>query len=302
MKVIWIGLAKGLGGWLATAALLSWLMQAYGAMHAGATLGFSLLFGLLVWAAIGLLAGAFGRLRERAALRAAAAGAAPRDGRHQVLVGRLAPVGMLLDGAPGGRLNAPLDGAPCLMYSYRVGWHVGSGKRRSVGTAVRGVALAPCRVVTAAGSHKLLAVPEITGLTPTNGRSDQVARFRDYVHHTPLTPAKASAAELLRQWADDDGSYRSDVELASLADTDAGLWTFVQHCVPAGAQVCVFGTYSKARGGIVPTAAAPVRVVVGSPAEMAEALRRQATTWSVIALGLLAATALVVWLNRPDAL
>lgn len=295
MKTLLIGLLQSLGGWLATAAVLAWLLHRFAGTTPQASIGFALLMGVFVWAAIGLFKGAIKRLGESAALRKGGAAQAPRDGRHTVLVGRIEPIAATL-GAP---LTAPLDGAPCVMYAYTITFSVGSGKQRRFGTIARGTALVACRIVTASGSHKLLAVPDITGTPPGNSRPDQLARFTAYARRTAFIPSGSrSADELLRQWADDDGNYRADVAYTSFDDIDTSIWNLQQQQVAAGATVCVFGRYAKARGGIVPTAAAPVRVMVGPAAEIAATLRRQAINWIAIGLVLLAVPAVIVWANR----
>lgn len=289
MKVILVGLAQSVGGWLITAALLSWVMKTFWGAAYGATIGFSLLAGALIWVAIGLFIAAFGRLRERAAILRGTSAQTPQDGRRTVLVGTVRPTG-----AP---LSAPLDGSACVMYRYDVRYDAGSGKRRSAGTIARGVGLTPCRVVTAGGDYKLLAVPDIVGLSPVNGSADQAQRFRTHVRRTTFVQAKEASAELLRQWADADGSYRSDVALVPLQDADDRFWTFHQQHIPAGEPVCVFGVYSQEKSGIVPAATAPVRVEIGHAEEIADRLRQQAVRWSVIGLCMLAVPIAIGLLN-----
>ena len=289
MRVILFGLLQSIGGWLATAALLAGLLNLQGGVAWPEAIGVALIASLFLWPAIGFFAGAISRLRERAAILAGSSGQAPQDGRHTVLAGRVVPTG-----AP---LTAPMDGSACVMYTYEVVYDAGSGRRRSVGTMARGVALTACRITTAQGSYKLLAVPMIEGLTPENSSTDRLARFKDYVRRTPFIQADASASELLQQWSDDDGVYRSDVAFAPLEDADGRFWSLRQQHVPAGASVCVFGNYSQEKGGIVPTAAAPVRVIMGDVQEIAAGLRRQATNWFIVGIVLLALPAMVIWLN-----
>ncbi len=290
MRVLLFGLLQSVGGWLATAAGLAWMFNTLGDVPWSAAVGIALVAGLFVWVATGFFAGALSRLRERATILAGHAGRMPKDGQHTVLSGKIVPTG-----AP---LTAPMDGAACVMYTYEVIHDSGTGRRRSIMTIARGVALTACRIVTASGGHRLLAVPTIIGLSPANGSEDRLTRFMAYVRRTTFISADASAKELLQQWADDDGVYRSDVAFAPLDNADGRLWTLRQQCVPAGVTVCVFGDYSEAKGGIVPTAAAPVRVLVGDVTEIAGALLRQARNWIIVGICVLGLPAIIVWLNH----
>ena len=289
MKVILVGLLQSIGGWLGTAGVLSLLLHMQAGMPWPAAFVISLGAGLFIWPAIGFFAGALSRWRERGAVLAGIAGRTPQDGRHTVLVGRIVPTGTTL--------TAPMDGADCVMYSYEVIYDAGSGRQRRRVTMARGVGLAACRIVTAHGGHKLLAVPMIIGRSPENSSEDRLMRFQSYVRRTTFIKADASAGERMRQWADDDGVYRSDVAYAPLEDADGRFWFLNQQHVPAGESVCVFGNYSEAKGGIVPTSAAPVRVMVGDVQEIAAGLRRQATNWVIVGIVLLALPAMILWMN-----
>lgn len=286
MKLVLIGLLQGLGAWLLGAAALGWWLTAQYGLPLGDTVGVSLLVGGLCWVTIGLLVSALGCAREMRSIRRGAASLAPADGAHLVLTGVIEPAGALL--------RAPLDRSPCVAYRYEVLIDRGSGKKRSIVNIARGVGLAPSRIVTPSGTHKLLAVPDLEALESAASMEQRIKNFLAYAASTSFTEGQQSAAELLDRWADDDGSYRSDVRWLPTADADTTLWQARQQHVPPGAPVCLFGRYSQARGGIVPTGLKPVRLVCGLPAEVVASLRRKMLTRSSIAIVLGAIAAVLL--------
>lgn len=290
MKTILFGLLQGLGGWIAVSALMSWILQSQYGMRATDTIGMSIFGGGFAWASFGLFVSSFGCWRERAAILGGVSGTPPVDGKHAVLVGTIEP--------SGSRLQAPLDGSQCVMYTYEIRFDVGSGKSRSFGTIARGIGLAPSRIVTRAGSYKLLVVPNLEGDSPANSSAARIERFLRYAHQTTFTKKEDSAKELLAQWADDDGAYRSDVAYFPIDDANTQYWQPHQQHVPPGARVCVFGPYSKAKGGIVPSITKPVRLICGSIEDVAATLKSQMITRSIIGTFLAAPLVVAFLVNR----
>ena len=235
MKSVLVGFLQGPVAWLLVSSCVSFYLQVRHGLRVGSTVGVSLLAGGFAWAAIGLLSSAAGRWREHAAIRSGAAGVTPVDGRAAVLVGTLQPLGI--------PLRAPLDGTQCVAYSYAISIDRGSGRKRNVATIARGTGLTPSVVVTSTGSYKLLVVPEIEADEPSTSREQQLSRFLEYAGHTAFTPREESADELLAQWNDTDGDYRSDVAYASFDSIATSHWILKQRHVPVGARACVFGRY-----------------------------------------------------------
>lgn len=289
-----LGCLVGLGTWAAAAAGVAWLLQVrYGAGLPG-TLGVSLLAGLLAWATASLLWGALQRWRERAALAGGVAGVRPADGRA-VLVGTLEPRGAVL--------QAPLDGAPCLAYRYEVTEDRGQGRRRTIFTHFKGVAIAPAAILTASGAHALLAVADLEEAdAPAVTQSDAVAAFVRYAGRTTFTGRDTSAQELIDRWTDSDGAYRSDVAYSALEQVDFTKCQMTQQSVRPGARVTVIGTFSAAKGGIVPGAGwqSSPRIVVGDPERVTAALGATARRRLVLGLlsGAAAAGLVAAFVNR----
>jgi hypothetical protein len=271
---------------LLVSSCISLYLQAQHGLRASWTVGVSLLAGGFAWAAIGLLASAAGRWREHAAIRSGAAGVAPVDGRATVLVGTLQPLGT--------PLRAPLDDTPCVAYSYAISIDRGSGRRRTVATIARGTGLTPSVVVTSTGSYKLLVVPEIEADEPTTSREQQLSRFLEYAGRTTFTPRAGSADELLAQWDDTDGDYRSDVAYAPLDSIATSHWILAQRHVPVGTRACVFGRYSRSQGGIVNPLGGVARIVGGSPERVAASLRSKSVFRAGLGVAFAAAAMTVV--------
>lgn len=273
------------GGWAAlSGAVMAYLQHAHG-LGPQATGGVSLMAGGFAWVSVGLLWGAVRALRERSALARALEGTPPVDGTLTALAGRLEPTGR--------RLTSPLEGRECVLYAYQVLVDRGSGRRRHVAPAYRGTALVPCSIVTASGSYRLLAVPDLGEVEPSAlSRESALARATEHVRRTVFRPAKESARELEECWSDADGSYRSDVSYVEPGEAlDLAACRFEERHVRPGAPVCVIGPFSESRGGIVPHANVfkPVRLVPGDTARVASALL--ATAVRRLAIGLLVAGA-----------
>jgi hypothetical protein len=189
--------------------------------------------------------------------------------------------------------------APCVAYSYEIRIDIGAGKSRSNRSVARGFGLTPSRIVNTSGAYKLLVVPTLIAETPQLSRAECIANFLSYAKDTVFVPlGKASAKELQAQWSDDDGAYRSDVAYESFEGARIDKWYTAQHCVPNGATVCVFGRYSKDKGGIIPSITTPTRLIAGDINEIAATLRSQTVTRALIACVLIAVVGGLIMMNR----
>ncbi len=268
LAALWLGLCAG---------LVLFLQQAYG-RSPSQTVGPSLLIGGIAWIAVLQWLSAAQAWRQRRALSRGMAGVPPRHGRQAVLVGNIQALGATIVG--------PLDGALCVAYRYEISEHVGSGKKASHVTHYKGVALVPCVVTTPTGSYRLLAVPEIDGAIPESTRERMLAKAADYIQGTTFTSRTTSARELEERWSDTDGAYRSDVSYGDGGTVDLANCRLIQQHVPSGAEVCVFGLYSDAKGGIVAHAnwGKPTRLVVGSADQAARLLASSVRTRLIVGL------------------
>lgn len=288
MKTLVIGLIQGPVAWLAIAAAISLSLQSRLGYSFPATIGVSLLGATFVWASVGLLFSAIHRWRERAAILGGVSGVAPRDGANAVLVGTIETSGL--------PLRAPLDGSACVAYTYEITDDRGTGKQRRISNVARGTALAPATIVTRTGSYRLLAVPTLEASEPSLTRSQMIAHFTDYAHKTAFIDQKGAADELLAQWADADGDYRSDIAYVRLDGIETARWVLRQQHLPPGSQVCVFGRYSSERRGIIPTASGTVRVIRGNAEQVAASLRSKIVTRGLLGVIFGAASAGLLWI------
>lgn len=288
MRTLMIGLLQGPVAWLAIAGVISLILQFRLGASFPATIGVSLIAGGLAWVSMGLLLSAFHRWRERAAILGGVSGVAPRDGAKAVLVGTIEPTAL--------PLRAPLDGSPCVAYTYKIKDDRGTGKRRTIASVARGVALAPSTIVTRTGSYRLLAVPDLEAREPSLTRSQMIASFERYAKETTFIDKQDAADELLAQWEDADGSYRSDVAYMTLGGLETAHWVLRQQHLPPGSPVCVFGRYSSDKRGIVPSAGGPVRVVRGNAEQVAGSLRSKMVFRALLGTTFGAATAGLLWL------
>lgn len=283
MTSVAVGCLVPLAVWLATAGALSWLLQARYGFAAPATLGVAAGAGLLLCAGLALLYSAATAWRQRASILGGIAGVTPSDGPGAVLVGTLE--------ARGPALTAPMSGVPCLAYAYDITETRGTGKQRMIYKHFRGVALTPSAVVTPAGSFTLLTVPDLDAAAPSTTASERMANFERYARVTTFLRHDSAAQELLDQWADADGAYRSDVGYAALDDVTLTNCQLTEQLVPPGARVCVFGSFSSAKGGIVPSSGlqTPPRLILGSPDQVTATLG--STTRTRLILGVLSLAA-----------
>lgn len=289
MKILLLGLLHVLGAWLVLATVMTGLIQHLTGAPVTSALAVGLLAGGLALPAFGLLLLSWKRWRERATITAGAQGRPPADGRSVVLAGVLQATGPLL--------KAPLDGSPCVTYSYDIKVYRGTGKMRSLCTVARGVAMTPSLIVTPAGRFKLLVVPDLDATSPTAPQAECINNFVAYARSTPfIVQAKASAQELLDRWGDDDGEYRSDVAYEPLQGADTHGWMAQQQRAAPGAKVCVIGRFDQARGGVVPSAAGtPTRLIVGDATAVAASLRKTALWHAAFGVVLAAAPAWLLW-------
>lgn len=276
--------------WVAVAGAISWGLQTRDGHPFIATLGVSAFSSLFACAAVALIYSSVTDRRQRAALLGGISGVAPSDGPGAVLVGTLEPLGRTL--------TAPMNGTASVTYSYSVNETRGTGKQRMHYTHFKGVGLAPSVIVTATGSFKLLTVPDLEAAEPDDTAGERMAGFERYAAATTFTPAGTAAQQLLERWADADGEYRSDVAYAALDTVNLTNCQLEQRVVPPGARVCVFGRFSAAKGGIVPSTGmqSPPKLILGSPDQAAARLASTARTRlvlgvlaSAVAGGLLAA-------------
>lgn len=213
--------------------------------------------GLLATLSIASAWSGFDRLRDRGRIRDAIAGQAPVDGKWAGFSGTIRSA------AP---ITSPISGKSAVAFKYSVSRRVGSGKSAYTVTYYEGAALASPRISTRVGTFKLLAVPLFDMATSEVEQSEAVRNAAAYIaattFETKATP-KEERQTAEKEWTDDDGFFRRDRHSAD--EAELALCQLNEQMIAQGAQVCVLGLYSQAKGGIIPDPnwANQTRVILG---------------------------------------
>lgn len=259
-----------LAQWAALAALYEAVLRPVFHLPSPADWMGALAGSLCLRLALGAFAGAARAAEDRRVLARCRAGALPQDGKRFAAAGRLAalatppPVQDAL-------LAAPLSGAPCIAYSYRIG-----------GGFV-GFALAPAAIAAPSGSVRLLGFPVLESGFPEQECTGDAAYERAvaYVAATSFADLDAAAAAeaslaapaAAARTADVDGAARGDWRLGGRRSVERGD-RLLETVVPEGEEVCAIGLYHAAEGGVAPDASPqgrPLRLLRGG-SEAAAAL------------------------------
>jgi hypothetical protein len=188
--------------------------------------------GIFLSSFIGLFTGR----RDRAALRRALAGNAPRDGRIEAASGPIRPLDRPLE--------APFTGQPCVAYEYDI-------KRNLQGASdFAGVAMAPCAIETVRGRARVLGWSTLDQFPAvTDERIDRArgARYLSSASFEPLgvTSMLSTFGDLL---TDDDGTIRKDFKIEG-EGVDLEGRRIQERALPVGAVVTILGRWSESRGG-----------------------------------------------------
>ncbi|MBI5585352.1 MAG: hypothetical protein HY892_16190 [Deltaproteobacteria bacterium] len=211
-------------------------------------------FGLFTAIGTGaLLTGLLGLLRSRklgAAIRRDREGAPRKDGRFEAVGGTIHPLQEAL--------ASPFQGLPCVAYEYDV---AATGKdNHTAGSDAWGWALTPSVIRTAGGDQRLLGFPELEKFDQAVIGEGGRERIKNYFQNTNFEGIGERAlgkalGQILERSVDDDGQARTDILRGSGLNPqdlrfDGRQWT--ERVVPVGEEVTAFGSYSSARGGLVP--------------------------------------------------
>jgi hypothetical protein len=187
----------------------------------------------------------------------------------------------------------------CVLYEYKI---------LPVGAQQAGVwegfHLGGARVDGPGGSVRLLAYPELA-FPPENLRGKPYSEHaREYLDRAQFETmdVKASIAHMKTLVADDDGRIRYDINRHA-PGVEFERMVFQEKVLEPGDPVVAIGTYSAAKGGLVPDARAilhPIKIIKGDPAATLRKLYRGSVTDFFLGLGCLtplllaAAIALIV--------
>ena len=213
--------------------------------------------GLLATLSISSAWYALDMLRDRGRIRDAIAGQTPVDGKWAGFSGTIRSASPI---------TSPISGKSAVAFKYSISRRVGSGKSAYTTTYYEGAALASPRISTNVGTFKLLAVPLFDMATSEVEKSEAVRNAQTYIaattFETTATP-KEERQTAEKEWTDDDGFFRRDKQGAG--EAHLALCQLNEQMIAQGAQVCVLGLYSQARGGIIPDPnwAHQTRIILG---------------------------------------
>jgi hypothetical protein len=226
-----------------------------------------------LWLGFAYLWGIKKKFADSSMIRRALAGMPPVNGEKTAAIGRIEPVG-----SP---MKSPLTRTACVAYKYEISR--GYGDRKSV--HYEGFALTPSMIQTQQGSIRLLAWTDLKD--PSEDVPPEIAmkNAEEYIAATQFREPgaaniRAALGEMFDVYRDDDGTVRHDRMGAQPFAASKGIEPpvemendrYVEWLLRPGEPVCVIGTYSTERGGIVPSKepiADPVTLERGEPHQFA---------------------------------
>ncbi|HEX7831449.1 MAG TPA: hypothetical protein VF787_17470, partial [Thermoanaerobaculia bacterium] len=203
--------------------------------------------GLAAVIAFAYVYGIVATARERSILLDSINGTPPRDGKWSAVSGRIHSMN---------KLTAPFSGESVVAYKYAVQRMEGSSKSRTLVKHFEGTALIPSTISTRTGSVRLLSVPtfdiEKTEINLLTGLDHARRYIESTVFETSDTPKDQRAGTVEKESTDDDGNFRVDKRSDRAFDVDLENCDLEEFHIKQNEQVCVFGLYSAARGGLIP--------------------------------------------------
>ena len=189
------------------------------------------------------------RLKTAAIIRRAQSGEPPRDGEKIAAIGRIS--------ASGEALLAPFSKTPAVIYEYKIA----TGTTSDDTNSYIGAAQIPSAIQTQYGGVRLLAHPDLKFPERIVSSENALANAREYVQATTFNDTGVgnltrSLQTLIDIYKDEDGSVRYDNRIQNASGVDNAV--FFEKVVRPGDEVCVIGTYSVQRGGIIPDLKSPL--------------------------------------------
>jgi len=217
--------------------------------------------------------------KERSMLLGAVTGQPPLDGQW------VAVSGTIRSNEP---LRAPLTGTTSVAYTYEMSRMESSSHRNSSSSKVtyyEGKALAPSTISSKQGAIRLLAVPTLD--VPPE-KTDTPAALENAVQYVETTgfetnnTPKSERTGLKAEATDDDGMFRVDKHHAD-SKVDLSTCTLEERHIKQGEQVCAFGLYSAARGGLIPHPnwSRQARIMRGDATTVADQLRKRILKYAI---------------------
>jgi hypothetical protein len=301
------GIKKGCVIWL---GLFVALTIAYGWWFRNPVVGG--IFGFLMLVGLGFLSTPLRKREELALVKQA--GYSPfrpdttifQDGKRVALFGYLYPL-------HGSGIKAPFSHKDCVAYSYSIQ----SGSGEDSYKKYEGFRITPAVLMTRRGDVRLFAYPELKGFAATSGTEMSYQNALDYIRVTTFENFKVSEIRkayesVIRELMDNSGDIRKDTKFnkvekeeekvafglatgeAEIAQDD----TLEEICVGIRDEVCLLGTWSSARQGIISDYAETVKrvtLIKGNQQQVLESIRKTMIVYPLIGLVIAAIVNLLAW-------
>jgi phosphate/sulfate permease len=303
------GIKKGCAIWL---GLFIALTLVYGWWFGNPVVGG--IFGFLMLVALGFLSTPFRKREELALVKQA--GYSPfrpdstifQDGKRVALFGYIYPL-------HGSGIKAPFSHKDCVIYSYSIQSGTGEDSYKKY----EGFRLTPSVIMTRRGDVKLFAYPELKGFAATPKSEMNYQNALDYIHTTTFQMFKVSEIRkayesIIKELMDNSGDIKKDTKFnrgeqtkdaenipVSLTAREPELSpddTLEEICVGIRDEVCLLGTWSSARQGIVSDYAETVKrvtLIKGNQQQVLESIRKTMIVYPLIGLVIAAIVNLLAW-------
>ena len=270
---------------LATIAYFLLIRRYLPEIHSVPSVGMAILGGFSALALFGAITNLLQSLSDKIVLTRAIKRVPFADGKRAVAIGRVEPSGLAT-------LAAPFSGRDCLAYEYEVyeniTTRVGSGPpTTSKKLYCSGFGMIPSHIRTDQGEIRILGFPLIDEFPKDfMEKPEDRAQADTFIAQTNFHNIKKNLGNIFSQFddlfRDADGLVRKDLgEPVSIQDKHQ----LTELVVPRGAEVCAFGVYSKRDNALfAKTAALPIRLIPGNPAEAEKRLRKTGFAQITIAM------------------
>jgi len=237
--------------------------------------------GLLLASFIGLFTGG----RERAAIRRALRGEAPRDGQLEAASGRINAIERPLE--------SPFTGQLCVAYEYTV-------ERRPRGpTEFIGAALTPSMIETIRGPARLLGWSMLNDFPIARNERIDLVRGTNYLSSTAVgLTVKGVLPMIAELLSDDDGAIRRDFRHVDTVNLEGR--RIRESSIPVGAPVTIVGQWSEARRGFVAAPPGMNQLFPGGLEAARRRLRKNTVALFAIHLGMFVLFHAILALRFPS--
>jgi hypothetical protein len=233
-----------------------------------------------------------------------------RDGKRVALFGYIHPL-------HGSGIKAPFSHKDCVAYSYSVQTPPGEASYKKY----EGFCLTPSVIMTRRGDVQIFAYPELKGFAATPESEMSHRNALNYIRATSFESFKLSEIRqayesVIRELMDNSGSIKKDTSFQPADDTKedeivalklgqgdeaeiASDDVLEEICVGIRDEVCVIGTWSAAKQGIISDYEETVKRVTltkGNQQQVLESIRKTMIVYPLIGLIIAAVVNLLAWL------